>query len=438
MREGRHRLNKFGRALAAVFATGSVAMPAMAGDGGNDADDVREHYDSRGRLTHQLRLKQGVNVQEIWVVHTGDQATLRVENTPGHRRVARTAWDDTKVISAECFVDGQRTARATYRYNDDDRVVWVERQQFPVAPVGEEAVTPPQAHTETTAFRYDAGGQVIATEVRDGTGRLLRSLRSDRDVPPVPIKLSLTLGGSYQSDTNLYDVTAGLGLHRRPPPERWADDPLQVSLTGLFKFHRAAGLTSTDQTTVRFSADYHEILPRITLFTFTSTDRNVPANLRLNLEQAVLGLKLDIIRPDKYQADVSFAPVWNYRSIVSPPATGTEGEPVVENTSKLRGSFRARFGILRDKWTLLNTFEFLPTLFGDDIAQEDSFWNRTLIRNTVVLDVRVTKYLTLREEFKYTRDPALSAQASCPDDDNPLCRGYSIASTTALVLNVDL
>jgi hypothetical protein len=114
------------------------------------------------------------------------------------------------------------------------------------------------------------------------------------------------------------------------------------------------------------------------------------------------------------------------------------GANVDENTSKLRGSLRARAGIHRPTWSLLDTFEFLPTLFGDDVAQENDFWNRTVIRDSVELDVNLTQHLTLREDFRYTRDPALRAQADCPDSNNPLCRGYSVSTTTALVLKLDL
>jgi hypothetical protein len=87
---------------------------------------------------------------------------------------------------------------------------------------------------------------------------------------------------------------------------------------------------------------------------------------------------------------------------------------------------------------LLDTFEFLPTLYGDDVDAEDDFWDRTVLRNTVTLDVRLAGHLTFREEFKYTRDPAMRAQASCPDDNNALCRGYSFTSTTSIVLDLEL
>jgi len=219
------------------------------------------------------------------------------------------------------------------------------------------------------------------------------------------------------------------------PLTRLAAERAEVSLDGTYKFHRAARVTSTDQTTLRFGVDYHDILPRITLFTFTSTDRNMPANLRLNLEEAVLGVKFDLVRPGVHQLDLSFAPVWNFRSIVDPNQAGGATD---ETTSKLRGSLRARAGLHLSTWSLLDTFEFLPTIYGDDVANEDDFWHRTVVRNTVTFDVTLTKRLSFHEEFKYTWDSAMRAQATCPDSENPLCLGYAFASTTALSVNLEL
>jgi hypothetical protein len=411
-----------------------LARAARAADGSNDAcpahnadaDDVREQYDVQGRLVHQLRLEHGFVVEEVALSYQGDHATARTEVTPGHQRVARSYFDGDHLLAAECFEDGQRVGYAAYRYQRDHVT---SMQKYTRVPSGDFELM-------TTEYAYDADGNLVSTELRARDGALVSVTRADRPPAKVPIVFSLLGGGSYQSDTRLYDVTAGLGIHRRPKVERYGSDPLEVGLDGTYKFHRAARVTSTDQTTLRFGVDYHDILPRITLFTFTSTDRNLPANLRLNLEEAVLGIKLDIVRPGgKYQVDASFAPVWNFRSITSPQTTGGATD---ETTSKLRGSLRARAGLHFPSWSLLDTFELLPTIFGDDVAQEDDFWHRTVLRNTVTFDVTLTTRLIFHEEFKYTWDSAMRAQASCPDSENPLCLGYAFASTTALVVNLEL
>lgn len=424
--------------FVACLLGATVARTAHAEDGSNEvcppvsasADDVRERYDENGRLVHQLRLQQGRVVEEVAVLHRDNHAVARTELTPGHVRIARTVWKDDRVQSAECQLDGVRTGSANYRYQSD-KLQSVEKHFWDPPNDGGEAAE----RIETVRFFYDADGQLIGTEVRGNDGQVRSRVIAERDTQKIPIQIALSAGGSYQSDTRLYDANAGLGIHRRPRIVRYGSDPLEVGLDAVFKFHRAAGVTSTDQTTLRFGIDYHDIFPQITLFSFATSDRNLPANLRLNLEVAVLGIKFDIIPRAQYQLDVSFAPVWNFRSIISPTMMGTT---VDENTSKLRGSLRARARIRRPTWSLLNTFEFLPTFFGDDVAQENRFWNRTVLRDTVTFDVNLTHHLTFREEFKYTRDPAMKAQASCPDSANPLCRGYAIASATSVVLNLEL
>ena len=421
--------------LGLLFALLLCTGVAHAEDGGNDvcpavsadADDVRERYDANRQLIRQTRLQRGRDIQEVAIEYSGGHAVVRTERTPGHVRVARTTWDGDRVVVAECYEDGVRTGRADYRYQDD-RIRSIEKRYF-----GANA-----ANGNTTRFFYDAAGDLIASQVRGLDGRVINVVHAERVPPTVPVRLLLSAGGSYQSDTELYDLAAGLGIRRSPEPARYQDDPLDVRLEATFKFHRAEGVTTTDQTTGRFSADYRDILPRITLFTFTYSERNLPANLRLNLEQAILGVKLDLIPRGDYQLDVSFAPVWNFRSIRTPDS-GVGTDPLAdETTSKLRGSFRARAGVHRPTWSLLDTLEFLPTFYGDDVRPEDGLWDRSVLRNTVSLDVKLTTHLSFREEFKYTRDPAMRAQASCPDSDNPLCQGYSFASTTSLVLDVEL
>ncbi|HEX6277242.1 MAG TPA: hypothetical protein VFZ53_29575 [Polyangiaceae bacterium] len=419
---------------AAPFAVAIVLSASRVGaeDGSNEvcpadsvtADDVRERYDDEGRLVHQLRLSGGRVVQEIALHHRAEHAVARTEITPGHRRIARTYFDGHRVVAAECYEDGRRVGYARYTYDGEEHLVVVDKR-LRIA----EAWT-----RETTHHTYDASGELSMTEVRDGTGRLKSRLQAERRPRPVPIEFSLRAGGTYQSDTRLYDFVGGMGIHREPKVENYASDPLEVALDASYRFHRASGSTSADQTTTRLAVDYHDVLPRITLFTFVTTDRNLPVNLRLNLELAVIGAKLDIVPPRTVQLDVSFAPVWNFRSILAPAPGGATAD---ETTSKLRGSLRARAGLHFETWSLLDTFEFLPTLYGDDVPPEGDFWHRSVVRNTVSFEVKLTEHFTFHEVFRYTWDPSMRAQADCPSSD-PLCLGYVFSSTTALSLNLDL
>ena len=315
------------RAGCAALLRAAIVLYAARGgaeDGSNDvcaassapADDVRDRYDDEGRLVHELRLSQGRVVQEIAVNYRGEHAVARTEITAERRRSARTYFDGDRVLVAECHEDGRRTGYASYTYDADGRLVLIDKRGL-VADPAQRAGAETWAR-ETTHHTYDATGQLLLVEVRDGAGRVKSRTRSDRPAPVVPIVLSLKAGGTYQSDTELYDFLGGLGIHREPLPEHYASDPLEVALDASYRFNRSSNVTSTDQTTLRLAADYHDVLPRLTLFTFVTTNRNLPANLRLNLELAVLGAKVDLVPPRKVQLDVSFAPIWNFRSIVAP------------------------------------------------------------------------------------------------------------------------
>jgi hypothetical protein len=424
--------------VCAVLLTLSTfpATRAFAADGGNDAcpalalpaDDVRDRYDASGRLIHELRLAKGRVVQEIAIAYAGEQAIARTEVADGHVRVARSYWHADRLLVAECHLDGKRVAYVRYAYDDEERVLEIEKRTFvaPSPPLDGSAAGAGSWTLETTRNRYDADGQLIETVVSGADGKLVSSTRADREAPKVPVVISLRAGGAYQSDSRLYDFTTGLTVHRDPEVQRYGSDPLEVGLDGAYRYHRAAGVTSLDQTTLRFGADYHDLLPRFTLFTFTSMERNLATHLRLYLEEAFLGAKVDVVRERHFSFDLSFAPIWSFRSIEAPAPSAED------TTSKLRGSFRARGGVRFKTWSLVDTFEFLPTIYGDEFATEDSFWLRTIVRNTLTFEVNLLPYLKFLEVFKYTWDPAMRAQASCPDDSNPLCLGYAFSSTTAL------
>ncbi|HWA77066.1 MAG TPA: hypothetical protein VG937_32245 [Polyangiaceae bacterium] len=410
-----------GRALAAD--TGNDACPAVA----LPADDIRDRYDDSARLIHELRIAKGRVVQEIAIAYAGEHAIARTEIAEGHVRIARNYWHADRLLVGECLLDGKRVGYVRYAYDGDGHVTEMDKRTLVASGPGAGSWT-----RETTRNRYDADGQLIESELRGPDGHLVSATRADRVAPKIPVVISIRAGGAYQSDSALYDFTTGLTVHRDPQVQRYGSDPVEVELDAAYRYHRAAGVTSLDQTTVRFGADYHDLLPRFTLFTFTSMERNLATHLRLYLEEAVLGAKLDVVRTRHFNVDLSFAPIWSFRSIEAPTPSAED------STSKLRGSFRARAGLRFKSWSLVDTFEFLPTIFGDEFAAEDSFWQRTIVRNTVTFEVNLARHLKLLEVFKYTWDPAMRAQASCPDESNPLCLGYAFSSTTALSVDWSL
>jgi hypothetical protein len=417
------------------------AHSVRAADGSNtacpaitlDADDVRHRYDASGRLVHELRIAKGRIAQEIALAYAGEHAVERIEMAEGRVRIARNYWRADRLLAGECYEDGKRVGYVRYAYDYDGRVTEVDKRIFIAAtPTNVEGIVNTGGwKREVTRNSYDPEGNLLETEVR-ANGRLVSRTRAERAPPKVPVVLSVRAGGAYQSDSELYDFTTGLGVHRDPAVQRYGSDPVEVGLDAAYRYHRAAGVTSLDQTTLRFGADYHDLLPRFTLFTFTSLERNLATHLRLYLEEAVIGAKLEIIRARAFGFDLSFAPIWSFRSIDAPTPTAED------TTSKLRGSFRARASFGFKTWSLVDTFEFLPTIFGDEFAAEDGFWHRTIVRNTVTFRVNLAPHLNLLEVFKYTWDPAMRAQATCPDAGNPLCLGYAFSSTTALSVDFAL
>jgi hypothetical protein len=403
-----------------------------ADEGGNDvcpanaidADDIRDVRDAGGRLLEQLRLRDRAMVQEIHVTRDGaGHAVERVETDGAATRTARTRWAGDHPAHGECLEGDSVVAVGDYAYDGDNLVESDEK------PTGKTL--------RKTSYHYDAYGRLDSVAVRDETGHEIGRTEILQPRPTVPILLTGAAGAIYQSDTALLDVTAAFGVHRKPALEQYGSDPLEVGIDAAMKFDRTKGLTTADQTTARLGIDYNYVFPRTTLFAFAATERNVPANLKVNLEIAPLGIKYDVVPPTTFKFDVSFAPVWNLRAVTTeqgmPPAPGPD---LV--TSVLRASLRARAGIVTSHFTLHDTFEFLPTIFGDQPVPGSGFWDRTVLRNTVTLDAVLTEHTKLREEFKYTRDPSTNLQAACPDSTNSLCSGFAIATTTSLVVSLDL
>jgi hypothetical protein len=392
-----------------------------------EADDVRETYDSGGHLTHELRLSKGRVVAETSLTYdAAGHPTERVEVADGHTKIARTRWLGGDIADASCEVDGSVIAAVVYEYA---RGKLVSKHE-----------TISGSPSRTTEYHYDESGQLSLTETFTPSGEVAQRTLATHAPRATPIDITATAGGVYQSDTRLTDVTGAIGIHRKPLVERYRSDPLEVALDGALRFSRSNGATATDQTTARLGVDYNLVLPRTTLFTFTAIERNLPANLKLNLEEGFLGIKFDIVPRTEWRLDASFAPVYSFRSITAPVPDAPPGAPATTDsvTSTVRGSFRLRAIYRPPHYGLFETVEFLPYLFGDTVASTNGVWDRSIFRSTAALEVDLSRKFLFRQEVKYTRDLSMRAQAACPDSASPLCLGYAVATTTSLTLKLDL
>ncbi len=288
-----------------------------------------------------------------------------------------------------------------------------------------------------TRLTYDDGGNVLTEEVRAVDGSLLARTVSARAKLKTPVRVVLSAGGAYQSDTRLVDATVGAQILRQP---RKGVDPIEFALTGAYRFNSARGTTTADQFRSRLGLDYVYLLPRTSFFTFLAIERNIPANLKLNLESGILGARFDFLAGGSYKLDLSFAPVWNFRAILSPGPSVAGADPVLVDSSRsnLRGSLRLRGGYKSAPFSLLDTVEFLPVLYGDPIPGISGVWDRAFFRNSVTVAFDLSKRFTLSQDVNYTRDLSMRTQGKCPDAGNPICLGYAVATLTSVSVHLDI
>lgn len=393
-------------------------------------EDVRETWDSAGRLTRRLVLDDGRLVEEIANAYDADgRLASRTTTSDGRTTVETWTYDaDGYALTHETLVDGQRTALETMTWADG-RMATLTLEQ--------------DGRVETTTWTYDDEGQAVLVETRAADGTVLRRVISERaEAPPerVPIKLALSGGVATDSDVRTTSVSGGFEISRKPDPGQYDEDPLEVSAYGSYTLGVSEGERTNDDLKAGFGLDYNEFVDRTTAFLFTRVERNPVANLDIDLELAPIGIKYEIVpEGGVFSLDASFAPIWNFRSILVEAGSDCEDVVVEQDThctfNKVRGSFRVRAALVVGGLTLKDTIEFQPTLnpaSGNIVAglQEEG-----IFRNTAALSVALTDRLSLKSSVVFTRDPLLAEQADCDaDPENLLCDGLSLESASTLGL----
>lgn len=418
---------------AAVETPAAASAPAEAAPAPVDTrEEIREIYDVDGRVTRRLQLVGGQLQEEV--VNTYDASGRLSERTTtrgAEQRVERWTYDDSgNVLTHETRVGLALVSSETWTYADGRPAT------FTVDAGGQKKVT---------TWTYDEKGRIILVETKAADGTVLSRSVSDRQAPPppdVPIELEISGGFATDSDVKTNSVTAGFSIERKVPPELYAEDHLEVAAYGTYTRGISQGELTNDDLSVGFGLDYNEFVPRTTAFLFMKVERNPVANLDVDLEVAPIGIKYDLVpEGGVFTLDASFAPIWNFRSILIAAGGECDGAVVTLDThctfNKMRGSFRARAALEFGPVKVKDVLEFQPTFnpaSGDLVA---GIREEAIVENTTSLSVKLSQRLALSSAISFTRDPLLKEQADCTaDPENLLCDGMMVESASTLTLSM--
>jgi hypothetical protein len=395
------------------------------------ATEVRDVFDPSGRKVRSLSMTNG---------------TLTSEST--------WSFDDAGHVLTEAITAAGVTTSETRTYGEDGNVAtivkkvgddMVREDTFTYAD-GRPAtrVTVEGGRTLTTTWTYDDAGNPLRVETVDGAGALVERTVTERAPAPPPVFLpagisfGLDAGLNYNSDVRVNDFSTGFEIARKPDPGNYDRDPLELKVAGRYQIGRSKGTKTNDYANLRFGADYNHLFPRTTFFLFGDVERNPVSNLNIDLELAPLGAKLDVIDGSGGTfLDLSFAPVWNYRSIDVAAGGDCFGTTLDAggncDFSRVQGSFRGRLGYERGILKISDTVEFLPVLNPQGESVVDAVSSQGVVRNRLALTIKLSERLRLTEQFVFTRDPLLKSQVDCEADPGSLlCDGLSAQTNTLL------
>ncbi len=257
------------------------------------------------------------------------------------------------------------------------------------------------------------------------------------DVPvPTPLHFTLEGGVSTASDTATSAMSVATSFGRKPQSENYGFDPLEFSVTAGWRRATAKGAVTNDQWLGGVRIDLNRIVGPATLFWFANAERNLPANRRLDLLVAPVGVKLDLYASKVLSLDFGFAPVWNYRALAVDGGDCTI-DGAACSVSKMRGSFRLRAAVDRGAWHLEDQLGFLPSLYPVPGGLVQAIADEAIVRNDARLSFKMGKRVSLVETLALVRDPLLAAQADCTgEQDTTLCKGWSLNTGTTLGVDV--
>jgi hypothetical protein len=398
-----------------------VAVGALA------AQEVREERDGAGLLVQRIVIEDGRILEETsWTYEDG--VVVRTETKTPEGTTTET-WSIERGLTREHTVslDGAVTLRELYEY-DGTRLV-------------SKTSSNGSGTLEKILYTYDGSGRLVETTVQGPGGEVRSRTSSTWARPDVPLTFALSGGTGWATLADTFSASGAVAVGRKPDPTLYAFDPLEFGVSVSYAYARAQGVLTTSDLRATSALDFNEIWPRTTLFLFTTVAHNPVANLNVDVYVAPLGVKYTIVRPAPWSLDVSFAPVWNYRSINGLAGTACGDELLaadnVCSTSRVRGSLRIRAGYEDDKIALKERVEFLPDLDPDGFVE--NLDAASIFRNTLTLGMKLTSKITISESLVITRDRTLASQFDCEGgDDNPACEGWSFENVANLAVGWSL
>jgi YD repeat-containing protein len=395
------------------------------------ARELRDTWDAQRRLVRQVEVVGEQLVAETtWVYDDGGRPVTRTTTRGASSEVQRWTYDaDGREILRVQWADGAEVGRVATTW-ESGRVVEVADTQ--------------RGATTRTRTTYDGQGRVTRVETTgpDGAVEVRTATFAEAPPPPpegVPIQLTLSGGLSYQTDVELFTVSGGFSVDRKPVVEAFGKDPLEVHATVSYAYGRSRKEVVNNALHGRFSIDLNLVAPRVTPFLFVDVDRNTAFNQNIDLEIAPVGVKVDLVPREIMKLDFSFAPVINYRSVAIPAGSSTVcngadvSGPAACDFLKVRGSFRLRAGYKAKHWDVSDFVEYLPNLTPKEVTFVEGLSRDSITRNTFLFNVKLTDWLGLSESFVFTRDPTLAAQADCgANPDALLCDGLVFNTATNL------
>lgn len=410
-------------ATAAVPENGSPVAPQAR-------EITRDTYNAQGKLIRSLTTRGTEVTREVVYSYDDKGRPVREETRAGQTLtvVERTFDGGGRVIEEKTAVDGKRTSVLTQTFEDAQLVSSTKLDATGVGTM--------------TRYTYDLYGRVTKVEVVDTAGTLLTQRVADIPRPLVPISVGLDAGGNYQTDVDQLDLVTGFSIGRKPAVETFGADPLEVSVSGSYRFSRSKGIPTNNQLLAHFGVDYNNLLPQTTFFLFSNVERNPIANLNIDLTLAPIGIKYNFAKSEAVSFDLSFAPVWNYRSTqnVVEGQSNPDGSPIYDDvsTSYLRGSLRARGAVRLGPVGVSEVFEFLPNLLPEGLSFQQALDQQSILNSTTTIQIRLTNRISLKEELKFTRDMSLVAQATPGDTFSTLDEGYTFSALTTLGIKFEI